>query len=384
MTNSTESAAIVKLTPTDVVLRSHPLNGRGDHSEVDAQKADVPATDPLNGGVGHSSADTHSHRADTATLNADGGHIFVDAHKVDAPTSTPSEFNGHRSIATHHLNACELDPICDQLRELHRYRQDYHNEEKGTTNRIKAICRRLCNGDKPDSKLLYKAILGKGEHALVEPAYIACHTMLETRAMNRAVRKQYEKFMIAAAKKLPVSAWVESVRGFGLLGLAMIIGEAGNLFNYEGSAQLRQRMGIGGLPNGEIQRRRRGAAGIEHGYCPRRRSVLWVIGESLLKGQSERIDKKTGEVLRKAGPYRLIYDTRKAIELPRCEAMADAMKAKSSTGKYSYKRHAHNRAKRIMEKELIKDLWRAWRDHHTADSQRQIISSLPQPKKEAA
>lgn len=46
-----------------------------------------------------------------------------------------------------------------------------------------------------------------------------------------------------------------------------------------------------------------------------------------------------------SGPLRLLYDERKAYEAGRVETPA----------------HAHNRAKRYIEKRLIRDLWRAWR-----------------------
>jgi hypothetical protein len=77
---------------------------------------------------------------------------------------------------------------------------------------------------------------------------------------------------------------------------------------------------------------------IEMGYSPTRRSAVWTLGDCLIKGQGKGED---------AGEFRRIYDARKAYELERNEKMTKA--------------HAHNRAKRRMEKEAIRRLWKAWR-----------------------
>jgi hypothetical protein len=238
----------------------------------------------------------------------------------------------------------DLDNVCDRLRELHRQRQDLHRAEKSLTLQIKAKCRRLCGGDKKEAEVLYRAMSGKGEHDLAAMALAVSAPFLEARSIIKPQREAQEKAMEREAKKLPVWEWVEQVKGFGIGGLAAIVGEAGNLGDYDTHSKLWKRMGLAVI-GGERQRRVKGDAAIEQGYCASRRSVVWNVGSSLFKAQSARMDKETGEIKTPAGFYRLIYDKRKEYELGRVET----------------KGHAHNRSTRYMEKKLIRDLWNAWR-----------------------
>jgi hypothetical protein len=145
-----------------------------------------------------------------------------------------------------------------------------------------------------------------------------------------------EKRMVKLAKTLPAWPWVESVRGFGAKGFAIIVGEAGDLSSYSGPAKLWKRMGVG-----LVGANRQGAPGtgataedwIAHGYNPRRRSSLWNIGDPMIKQGAE---------------YRQVYLDRKEYEIALHPEMS--------------KLHAHRRAQRYMEKRLLRDLWLAWRD----------------------
>lgn len=144
-----------------------------------------------------------------------------------------------------------------------------------------------------------------------------------------------EKHMVKLAKTLPVWEWAQEVHGFGALGLAIIIGEAGDLSAYPQKGHLWKRMGVAVLDGIRQGGLRKGAAAedwIEHGYNRQRRSRLFTIGDSLIKKQNE---------------YRFLYLDRKEIErrkLPDATPM-----------------HIHRRAQRYMEKKLLRDLWSAWR-----------------------
>ena len=158
---------------------------------------------------------------------------------------------------------------------------------------------------------------------------------------NHAARTVYEKYaktlakhMEPLARELPVWPWAEAVQGFAALGLAQIVGECGDLANYANPAKLWKRMGVG-LVAGERQRKVADKElAIAMGYNPARRAVLFVIGRSLVMGNQD--------------GYKTLYDTRKAMELKRDPEMS--------------KGHADRRAQRYMEKRLLRDLWRAWRD----------------------
>jgi hypothetical protein len=89
---------------------------------------------------------------------------------------------------------------------------------------------------------------------------------------------------------------------------------------------------------------RKGAAKdewIEHCYSRQRRSRMWNIGDTLIKGNRD-------------GDYRTAYLERKDYELQRDPDMQPIK--------------AHRRAQRYMEKRLLRDLWQAWRNEGKARS----------------
>ena len=69
-------------------------------------------------------------------------------------------------------------------------------------------------------------------------------------------------------------------------------------------------------------------------------------------------------IVKAGGPLKALYDTRKVVELAKCEAIAAdpverALYARG--GRYAPRLHAHNRARRYVEKRFLRELWRAWR-----------------------
>ena len=183
------------------------------------------------------------------------------------------------------------------------------------------------------AKLIEAARVGQGE-----PELIGMVTATDAaREPFDKVRKAEQKAIAKLAEKLPV--WEEfgkGVRGFGIASLGAIVGEAGDLSLYPTHSHLWKRMGLA-VMNGKRQGNAGKSASAEewtaHGYNPERRSVMWNIGDPLIKGND--------------GLYRQLYDSRKVYEMVRDPAMS--------------KMQAHRRAQRYMEKRLLKDLWRAWR-----------------------
>jgi len=138
---------------------------------------------------------------------------------------------------------------------------------------------------------------------------------IEARAPYDAIEKKTTKEMEGLAGSLPVWAeFGEQIRGFGVGSLAVIIGEAGDLSNYSSHSKLWKRMGLavmdgrkqGHVAKGLSQDDRK-AAFIEHGYSPVRRSRMWNIGDTLMKGNRD-------------GTYRTAYLARKDYERARAEA----------------------------------------------------------------
>jgi len=238
-------------------------------------------------------------------------------------------------------------PIAE-IREQWRRRQAWHRAEKALTLQAKALCRRLAEGgDKKEADTIYRSALGNGTHPLAEIALAAIFPLTEARDGIAKHRAAVEKRLIKLVKALPVAPWVEGTRGVGLLSLAAIVGEAGDLSAYSNPAKLWKRLGLAVMPDGTRQRRIGGVEALDHGYSPARRSVVWNVGACIVKA---------------GGPLKQIYDARKVYETDRVET----------------KMHAHNRAQRFVEKRFLRDLWSAWRkgggDHRDGDHQENYVA----------
>jgi hypothetical protein len=296
---------------------------------------------------GHESRGAHWIAANAVNLIDGEGHEIGDAQGDDALTVNPIAESGQSVRDAHNKRA----GTCDTIRELHRQRQDLHRAEKSLTLQIKAKCRRLAAGDKTEAEKVYKSMLNGCEHDLAMFALTTTMPFLNARGLLEKERKTVEKQMSTMAKTLPVYPWVESVKGFGALGFAQIVGEAGDLSNYATVSRLWKRMGLAVI-NGGRQRMVAGPDALEHGYNPSRRSIMWNIGDSMFRSN---------------GPYadlcreRKDYEREKAAAegLTVCPAAKIPAKQKEL---YRSDGHVHNRAKRYMEKRLLRDLWRAWRD----------------------
>lgn len=180
---------------------------------------------------------------------------------------------------------------------------------------------------------------------------------MQSRQVWDNLRAAAEKHMEERARQLPVWPWVDQVRGAGALGLAILVGEAGNLGSYRDKSALWKRLGlavIGGIRQQKIS----GAAALEHGYSPTRRAECWVLADSLGRAQ-RRADrdedgndpKKSGKSVavpgHALGPYGEHYSRRRAHLIV---ARPDITPA-----------HQHAEATRYAFKAFIRDLRAAWR-----------------------
>lgn len=214
------------------------------------------------------------------------------------------------------------------IRELYRRRQDLLNAEGALSRQINRIVARTLQKPKPTVEEVK-------EHA---PA-----VLMDMRMVPHKAKLAYERQITKMVEALPVwREWGAQVRGFGPLSMGAIIGEAGNLSDFDNPAKLWKFMGMA-LIDGERQRKCADKEkAIRHGYCPRRRSVMFVMGENLIRA---------------GGDYKALYDARKVHEQQTVEA----------SGVERSKMHIHLRAKRYIEKRLLRDLWRAWRDQEVAE-----------------
>lgn len=184
---------------------------------------------------------------------------------------------------------------------------------------------------------------------------------IEMRRTTDELEAAATKAMTALAATLPVAGWASGVRGFGLLGLAIIVGEAGDLGQYPKKGHLWKRMGVAcdeagrrqGTVDPKLTGEARKAAWIEQKYSPQRRSRLYTIGTALVMA---------GDT-----PYRQVYLARKRYEVERASAagLTVAPAGKIPPGRKAEYRslgHIDNRARRYLEKRLLRDLWNAWRE----------------------
>jgi hypothetical protein len=233
---------------------------------------------------------------------------------------------------------------CLSIQQAHRRRQDLIEAHKSLVLRIGAIERRMGRGTQPENESdeAWKQRGAAFDEADVERATAEIRAAAEQlRAFLRDATRELER----AAQQLPAyDAFVKGVCGFGAAGLGMIVGEAGDLAAYANPGKLWKRFGLAPVM-GRAPSTWRSKGGLSAddwtavGYSPKRRSIMFQIGDSLLKKQNS---------------YRELYLARKAVE---------AEKAPDGT-----KMLWHRRAQRYAEKRLLRDLWRAWRGHSCGDT----------------
>lgn len=162
-----------------------------------------------------------------------------------------------------------MEKIISQIKQEHRFREDFLRAELRIGNQVGAISRRL-GIDKPkmrygQSVKEYRASV-KGwrpptakKVEVFEGVTIPFRQALEVLAKAKNV---HEKRMVKLASAIRISRWQAGVKGFGLLGLAQIIGECGPLQNYSTVGKVWKRMGLAVI-DGQRQRKVQGDAAIE-------------------------------------------------------------------------------------------------------------------------
>src|SRR3990167_3705682 len=130
------------------------------------------------------------------------------------------------------------------LYRLQRDREDAVNEERSLTLRMKARARRVasltCRDHKPKCPrcvaLASQWSAGKGDPAMVLALAEMNAPLTVARQPVTAWRRASEKEMERIARSLPLASFVAATRGFGYLGLAQIVAEAGPLSDYANPA----------------------------------------------------------------------------------------------------------------------------------------------------
>lgn len=186
------------------------------------------------------------------------------------------------------------------------------------------------------------------------------------------IKDQLEKDMKRLAKQLPVAGWAEeqAQAGFGILSLATLIGETGNLANYPNPAKVWRRMGcapwtfdgktlMGSTWRGGKEGKLPASEWEKYGYSPRRRSIAYIIGENLVRQNKE-------------GPYRTLYLQVKVhvnrthpdwnwSDCDKCIKIGKPPHGCLTCGGCGQKSLRANRhAMLVATKRLMRNLWRVW------------------------
>lgn len=287
-----------------------------------------------------------------------------------------------------------LPALIDQIRYWHRQRV-FAMEQRKRQHLALASFLRLDLGWSPDApaaernRLSARAldIIKAGEReyagkpaATDDPAYGEWRELILSTLTARepfgTVEDNAEKAMRKLARQLPVWEWAKDIRGFSDLGLAIIVAEAGNLADYPKKGHLWKRLGVAVIGSGDgdddvrqggLAKTARAEDWITHGYSRNRRSRMWVIGEGLVKNGAH---------------YREIYLDRLATEhaKTRAEGLIPATSTAQTVESWAARNlpplekvskidpkqhrsagHMARRAQRYMEKQLLRDLWVAWR-----------------------
>jgi hypothetical protein len=249
-----------------------------------------------------------------------------------------------------------ISSICRELIVLQRYRAAAIKQRIRIDNGITATVARFfgyhAGLEEQDRErlwkqagLLIKAIRSGGKIAIPEGARDIA-PRVEALIINASLGSDgfqlyidgIEKQMAKHAFTLPVYPWVESVRGFGAVMLAIIVGECGDLSSYANPGKVWRRMGCAPFQGrmGSTWKRKGGLTAdewTEFGYAPRRRSIAFNLADCLIKNND--------------GPYRERYDTVKAAKL----AMEDEEWPKM---------RCHLHASLLCGKLALRDLWIEW------------------------
>ena len=201
-----------------------------------------------------------------------------------------------------------------------------------------------------------------------DPAFLVrVARLLEPRDAAVADQARLAREMGRAAKRLPVWTFAESVRGLGAPMLGKLVAEAPGrethgFLDFDGPAKLWARFGLA-VVDGAAPRR---AIGKVLGHSPYRRSVAWQMGDSLLRANLRRGEDGISCAI---GPWGELYLKRKDLErqkagLAGLEVLPAAKIKKLHLGDDAAisEGRIHLMAKRWVEKRLVRELWRAWRD----------------------
>lgn len=253
-----------------------------------------------------------------------------------------------------------------QIRQHHRYRRFAMKTQQRSDRSLESFIRINATQWRPDLdpkdrekiNAEVKALIKSVRDGKSEAFRDAIEMSDRARAPADELREKNEKKMKDLAKTLPVWPWAEGIDGFGELGLATIVAEAGDLSKYT-VGKLWKRLGYApyGDPGKELagstwkreKWRYRALTADEWKAAPfsgERYALIFTISEWLVNRQWIGKSKTDDGVGKPNGPYGEIYHARRQRTAVTHPDWTDA--------------HARKDALRITMKTLLKNLWAEW------------------------
>ncbi|MGB3042508.1 MAG: hypothetical protein WBB98_04920 [Xanthobacteraceae bacterium] len=306
---------------------------------------------------------THPIQRTRAAPHSDG-HLTLDAHSRCAVAP----------YAAYPLPAPQHDAIV-RIYTNWRKRQALVKAMTKLSLQAQAVLR--FGRDREEAAKHYAAVAKNPAHE----DYIDIVPYLESMAALEKFRIGHEKVLVQTIKTLPIYAWAKNVSGLGEMSLAGLVGECSgvnadteewwSIGQMKTVSAVWKRLGVAvmsGNRQGDATAGLSKADWVEHGYVKTRRSVLWNVGECVVKAQWRREntvhaygkfygeEKARIQALSDSGAYaeaaaRIVERMKKAGSKPLAENVAGRLTPS----------HINNRAKRHMTKQLIQDLFIEWR-----------------------
>lgn len=336
------------MSPRPVVSSPPPGNDRETHSTLSCKPRRKPKKSTSPSSVLPS------------TPNCEGAdHSARASHRCPVSPLTPTVPNcegaDHSTLASQRHAVSPLTPICKALRELQAQRVATINQQRRIDNAARAFVRRLlgfridlpqpqrdaiCKRAAAVLKAISKpphntAALFEEDVAIAKLAIPFVAASRQSRSTFDSFRKTIEQQQRELVTGLPAWRALSQIKGFAELGLAIIVGEAGDLADYPSPQHLWKRLGLAPRECYAMETKKGEIAFL---IPRRRRSAIWTIGDALLKTNG------------KDGEYYQLYQQRKEYERQR-QPSEEAMS----------KMHVHRRAQRFVEKRLLRVVWQAWR-----------------------
>jgi hypothetical protein len=324
--------------------------------------------DEIEGSGGNTGSESLAKCAERPSVRCSPTTKPARAKSGEAPSPLPKGQPCNASPLTEFMRQVDANPLVRDIVEKYRERRQYMRAIQRLEQQMLSICVGECarSGhtivDAASRSKAWKAadqLMKKVRSEIKKPGSeptLRNDLVLMLRGFETAcgplaeLRHESERQLERLAKKLPVWRWVEDVRGFGALGLEIVVGEAGDLSAYRTKSKLWKRLGLA-VVNGERQRMCSDTdRAAVHGYSPERRSAIWTIADSMFRHQIRSVKDEHGQKVGDsiaAGPYGERYLAAKASEFEKNPTISKAW--------------ADKRARRKMEKKLIADLRAEWR-----------------------